>query len=165
METCGSEYLKVFNESSARNATYRSTDSVIGFVEALGSWVERSLLKQVTQAYFYSIMADECTNITTAEELSIFFRWVEKGVPVEHFFGIMPLKKADAVTIHSTLIKFLNEKEMQLGKLVGMGFDGAATFSGKHAQWCAEPTEKEFSPCFVCALPLSSTPVSMCPSC
>ena len=66
------------------------------------------------------------------EELSIFCRWVESGVPVEHFLGIVPLKKADAATIHSTLIQFLAEKEIKLSKLVGMGFDGAATFSGKH---------------------------------
>ena len=46
VESCGSEYLKVFSESSGRNATYRSTDSVVGFVEALGTWVERSLLKK-----------------------------------------------------------------------------------------------------------------------
>ena len=60
-------------------------------------------------AHFYSTMADECTDITTLEELSIFYRWVEKGVSLEHFLGI---KKADAVTIPSTLIKFLNEKEI-----------------------------------------------------
>ena len=87
----------------------------------MGSWVERSPLKLVQKAHFYSIMADECTDITTVEKLSIFCRWVEDGVPIEHFFGIVPLKKADAVTIHSILIKFLNKKEIQLGKLVGMG--------------------------------------------
>ena len=42
------------------------------------------------------------TDITTVEELSIFCRWVEKGVPaVEHLLGIVSLKKADAVTIYS----------------------------------------------------------------
>ena len=96
-----------------KNATYTSTNSVVGFIEALGSWIERSLLKKVQQAQFYSIMADECTDITTVEELSIFFRWVEDGVPVEHFLGIVPLKKADAVTIHSTLIKFLRNTTWQ----------------------------------------------------
>ena len=50
-------------------------------------------------------MADECTDIITVEELSIFCK-VEKGVSVEQFLGIVPLKKADAVTITSTLIKF-----------------------------------------------------------
>ena len=50
------------NESSGVNATYRFTDSFIGFVEVL--------------AHFYSVMADECTDITTVEELSILCRWV-----------------------------------------------------------------------------------------
>ena len=39
IESCGSEHLKAFSESSGKNATYRSKDSVLGFVEALGSWV------------------------------------------------------------------------------------------------------------------------------
>ena len=55
-ESCDSEYLKAFSESSEENATYKSKDSVLGFVEALGSWVEQSLLKQVQQAHFYSII-------------------------------------------------------------------------------------------------------------
>jgi len=45
-ESCGSEYLRDFSESSGENVTYRSTDLVVGFVEALGTWVERSLLKK-----------------------------------------------------------------------------------------------------------------------
>jgi hypothetical protein len=76
-------------------------------------------------------MADECTDIATVEELSVFFRWVEDGEPVEHFFDIIPLKKADAESIYSTLIDWLKQKDIQLTKLVGMGFDGAATFAGK----------------------------------
>jgi len=40
VESCGSEYLKDFSEFSGKNATYRSTDSVVGFVEAVGTWVE-----------------------------------------------------------------------------------------------------------------------------
>ena len=68
IESCGSEYL---SQSSGR-----SKDSVLGFVEALGFLIEQSLLKQVHQAhtYFHSILADECTDITTVEELSIFCR-------------------------------------------------------------------------------------------
>ena len=63
---------------------------------------------------------------------SIFFRWVEDGVPVEHFLEIIPLKATDARTIYSTLVEFMKDKNIQMSKLVGMGFDGAATFSGKH---------------------------------
>ena len=77
-------------------------------------------------------MADECTDVTTVEELSIFYRWEEDGLPVEHFLKIVHLQKADAESIHSSLIECLKKKDLQVGRIMGMGFDGAVTFSGKN---------------------------------
>ena len=56
--------------------------------------------------------------------------WVESGVPEEHFIEILPLKKANAKNIYSTLVVYCREKNIQLGRLIGMVLDGAATFSG-----------------------------------
>ena len=103
---------------------------MVEFVEALGIWVEESLLKRLHNASNYSIMADECTDISTVEELSIFYRWVEDGVPVENFLEIIHLKRADAETIYSSLVDCLKLKNLQVKKIVGMGFDGANAFSG-----------------------------------
>ena len=47
-----------------------------------------------------------------------------------HFIEILPLKKANAESIYSTLAEDCREKNIRLGRLIGMGFDGAATFSG-----------------------------------
>ena len=91
-----------------------------------------STVKRLHKAPFYSLVADECADITTVEDLAIFSCCrVEVRLPVEHFLDIVLLKKADAKTIYSTLVDFLMQKNIQLSKLVGMGFDGA-TFSGKH---------------------------------
>ena len=70
-------------------------------------------------------MADECTDVTTIEELIICCHWVESGGPEQHFIEILPLKKANAESIYSALVEYI-----QLGRLIGIGFDGAATFSG-----------------------------------
>ena len=75
-------------------------------------------------------MADECTDVTTIEELTTCCCWVESSVPEEHFIEILPLKKANAESIYSALVEYCREKNIQLGRLIGMGFDGAATFSG-----------------------------------
>ena len=80
--------------------------------------------------FFFGIMADECTDFTTIEDLTICCRWVESGVPEEHFIEILPLKKANAESIYSALVEYCREKNIQLGRLIGMGFDGTATFSG-----------------------------------
>ena len=98
---------------------------VVEFVNALGTWVEESLLKRLLASWLM-----ECTDITTIGELTICCRWVESGVPEEHFIEMLPLKKANVESIHSALVEYCREKNIQVGRLIGMGFDGAATFSG-----------------------------------
>ena len=66
---------------------YTSHIAVMEFMEALGTWVEEFLLKRLHQASCFSIMADECTDVATIEEMSVFCRWEEDGSPEEHFFG------------------------------------------------------------------------------
>lgn len=44
---------------------------------------------------------------------------------------MIPLKKADAESIYMALVKCLKDKNLQIGSIIRMGFDGAATFSGK----------------------------------
>ena len=129
--SCGDEDLKQFVDKAGKNAQYTSKDAVVEFVEALGTWVDESLLARLQNARHFSLLADECTDITTIEELSVACRWVENGRPVEHFIEIIPLKKADSKIIYETLVDCLKMKGVQISKLIGMGFDGAATFSGK----------------------------------
>ena len=90
----------------------------------------KSLSTGFIRHIFFSIVADECTDVTTMEKLTICCQWVERGVPEEHFIEILPLKKAYAKSIYSALVEYCREKNIQLGRLIGMGFDGAATFSG-----------------------------------
>ena len=104
---------------------------VVGFVEALGTSIDESLLARLQNACCFSLLADERTDIATIEKLSVICRWVENGLPVEHFIEIIPLKKADARTIYKTLVNCLKVKGVQISKLIGMSFDEAATFQGK----------------------------------
>ena len=85
--------MRHFLESTGKNALYTSHAAVVDFMETLGTWVEESILKHQQRASHYSIMADECTDIATLEEMSLFCRWEENGIPVEHFFEIIHLKK------------------------------------------------------------------------
>jgi len=78
------------------------------------------------------LLADECTDISTTEELSVVIRWVENGLPVDHFNELVPLRKADASTIYETLTDCMKKKGLVIGNMIEIGFDGAATFSGRH---------------------------------
>ena len=75
-----------------------------------------AILKWLHKALFYSSMANECTDVTTTEELTICCRWVESGIPEEHFIEMLPLKKANAESIYSALVEYCREKN--IGKVL-----------------------------------------------
>ena len=128
--SCGGDPFQTFRDRAGGNATYTSKMVVVEFVNALGTWVEVSLLKRLHKAPFFWIRPDECADVTTIEELTFFCHWVDSGIPEEHFIEILSMKKANAESIYSALVEYCMEKNIQLGRLIGMGFDGAATFSG-----------------------------------
>ena len=82
-------------------------------------------------------MADECTDVSMLE-MSIFCCWVKNGLPVEHFIDIVLLNSTNAATIYTALLK---RKGVNSGSMIGMGFDGGASFSGKHTGVQARPKQ------------------------
>ena len=112
--SCGGETLQTFLDRVGGNATYTSKMAVVEFGNALGTWAEESLLKRLHKApFFSSIMADECTDVTTIEELTfVVVGWRVSGVPEEHFIEILPLKKANAESIYSALVEYCREKNI-----------------------------------------------------
>ena len=123
--SCGGETLQTFLVRDGGNATYTPKMALLEFVNALGTWVEESLLERLHKEPFFSIMADECTDVTTIEELTICCHWVEIDVPEEHLIEILPLKKAIAESFYS--VEYCRETNILLGRLIRMGFDGNKT--------------------------------------
>ena len=68
----------------------------------------------------------------------------EDDTPVEYLLDIVPLRKKDAENIYLALVRCIRDKHFQVGNIVGMGFDGPATISGKrnmiHMQYLSTVT-------------------------
>ena len=116
--SCGARELQVFVENASRTPVYASQGAVVDFIEALGTWVEKSILKRLQKASVFGVMTDECTDITAVEKLSVFCRWEENGeedgTPVECFLDIVPLKKANAGSIYLALSCVSKDKKIRL---------------------------------------------------
>ena len=138
------------------NAFYTSSYAVTDFIEAIGIWVDESLVNWLLDVQYFSLMAKEFTDIATTEKLSIFCRWEENGSPVEHIMEILPLKRCNAESIYSILIKSLKKARIQCQKMVGIGFDGASTFAGTTKETCTTY--------YLCPLPFSKASAGYCSS-
>lgn len=126
----GNEQLKVHLNSCPSNASYLSKVTTAELLRSISDHIEEKLLCRLKESQYFSILADESTDIASKEELSICGRWLEMGKPVEHFLGMVHIKEVDAKSITEALLHFLRAKGIDLKKLRGLGFDGASTMSG-----------------------------------
>ena len=60
------------------------------------------------------------------------------GKPEEHFLTVLHVRSTDAGTIGETLQFFLQQKQLDPRKLIGQGYDGAATLAGKIVKFISE---------------------------
>ena len=124
-------------ENAPGNGNYTSHQVVQEYVEAFGQYIESSLLNYLNESPYFSIMVDKSTDITTLEEMSICFRWLDyDGVPVEHFLGLVQLNVCDAAAIFGKLKSFLQEKNIDVTRMRGQGYDGAANHD-RRKNWCS----------------------------
>ena len=100
-------------------------------LEAINSWLDRKLIESLKSSPYFSVLADECVDITTTEELSICCRWIVNGKPEEQFLTVLHICARDAATISDAISSFLESKNLDYRKLIGQGYDGAATFAGE----------------------------------
>ena len=77
-------------------------------------------------------MADESTDITSKEELSVCARWLENGKAAEHFLRIVNSHEVHAEALTQYILQFLSDNGIPLSKLHGLGFDGTNTMSGNN---------------------------------
>jgi len=129
----GDKLLEQHMTMQAANARYTSTFSATMIIEAIDLWLDRKLTRSLQSSPYFSILADECEDISTQEELSLCFRWLVNGLPEEHFLTILHVTATDAKSITDVLTSFMSQKNLDYRKLVGQGYDGAATFSGIHS--------------------------------
>ena len=100
-------------------------------LEAINSWLDRKLIESLKSSPYFSVLADECVDISTTEELSICCRWIVNGKPEAHFLTVLHICAQDAATISDAISSFLESMNLDYRKLIDQGYDGAATFAGE----------------------------------
>ena len=128
----GDDLLKQHVEQGASNAQYTSKFSSVSLIEAIDTWIERRLLSSLKTSPFFSILADECQDVSSQEELSICCRWVVEGHSEEHFITILHIRALDSETLAHAITTYMESHGLDFKKLIGQGYDGAAPFSGRN---------------------------------
>ena len=82
--------------------------------------VLRKSASRISCSSFYSIMADECTDISNKEQLVLCFRWVDEDLTVyEDFVGLYQVPDITSATLVSVIKDTLVRMNLSLSSCRG----------------------------------------------
>ena len=94
-EQSGNVILAEHNSSGPQNATYRSPEIQNELIFLCGEYIRRGILDRIRSAELYSLMADETTDISTTEQMTIVIRYFDGQTIREDFLGFTSLERGD----------------------------------------------------------------------
>ena len=128
----GDKVLSDHLQSAPANATYASKTVQNELIAICGDLIRNKILEKVCQACYFSFIADEATDISNDEQLSISIRYLDEGSPREVFMEFH--KCVTGVTgeaIADDILLKLKKWQLQLEFLRGQAYDGAGAMAGK----------------------------------
>jgi len=135
-------FLSCLN-SSARNK-WTSHDIQNELLQMMANSVVRNIIKRINDSGFFTVIADESTDVSGKQQLSICLRYVTmKFKVVENFVGLYAVGKADAAHLTALLLDCFTRLNLDVHMLRGQGYDGAAVMSGARTGIAVQIAEKK----------------------
>ena len=119
--------------AAARNATYTSSVIQNQVIDVLADQVRQKIIRKVHRAKWFSIIADEVTDVSNMEQLNLVVRYIDADTLLVRedllgFFecnnGISGCDLADKIT------SSLQTYSLDLSNLRGQAYDGAGNMAG-----------------------------------
>lgn len=136
------QVLKVILQQPTKATKYLSPMIHNELIGLLASKVKESLLDEIRNAAFFSILLDTAPDVSKREQLSICFRYVKflvdsEGKPIdiklkESFIEFRPLSNTTAIGFKDEVEIFLKENNIDFRLCRGQAYDGCSTMKGAY---------------------------------
>ena len=121
-----------------------SHDIINEVITIFGKELLCQLLDNIRKATWFAILADETTDITNCEQLSISICWVTENYVIhEDFIDLVHVPRITSSVVTEALKDILIQCSLPLAQCRGKAYDGAANMMG-HIQGVAT--------CYCCSL-------------
>lgn len=129
----GDEVLSTHFLKCKKNATYISWNIQNQIINKCSDFLQELLVAKIKHAKYFSILADETTDISTVEQFSLCVRYVDedKFKICENFLMFHPLASTTGEELSNQIINNLKGLGINIEYMRGQGYDGAGAMSGK----------------------------------
>ena len=140
---------------------YTSPEIQNEIIKLMGIQILRDIALNLQSSPFLSIMADETTDSSNREQVTLFIRWVSDDFQVhEEFLGLYHVASIDAATLTSVIHDIFMRLNLSIERLRGQCYDGASTMSGSKSGVAKRISELEpraiFTHCYGHSLNLAA---------
>ena len=117
-------------QNAPKNAKYTSKNIQNEIISVLGECVRTSILNDIKESRFFSISADEVTDCSNMEQLSIAIRFVDKDCQIrEEFIDFVTVERITGNALATAILEHLNVWNLDITNCRGQGYDGASNMS------------------------------------
>ena len=99
-------------------------------IDIVGQSIQLDIISEVQAAQFYSIIADEVTDVANKEELSLVLRYIHNEEIKEIFVDFIQVERITGEVLGSTIVEWLTSHNLCLSGMRGQCYDGASNMSG-----------------------------------
>lgn len=97
----------------------------------LGDKVRQSIIAEIINAKYFSLIIDSTPDISHVDQLSVVFRFVNcNGQVIERFVTFVPLESHKAESLTTTVLKLLEEYGIDIKNCREQCYDNATNMSG-----------------------------------
>lgn len=116
---------------SAKCGIYTSHHAVSDMQKALASIAKENVIAAAQSSPFIGLMFDESLDVAINKKLVMYCKVLHHGTVKISFCGNVVVQDGKAETIFDTVSNFLNDNNIPMCKVSGLGTDGAAVMMGK----------------------------------
>ena len=135
-------------QSYLKENRYVSHQAVNEMIEILALTLLRTLLnkiKSVTGLKWFSVIADEATDVCNTEQLNLSIRWISDDYEVhEDPIGLCRVPDTKAETLFKVITDLLIRCDLPLAMCRGQAYDGAANIQGSRTLEFCRNSQKLF---------------------
>ena len=118
--------------NAPKNAQYLSPRIQNEIIATCNDLILSNLVKDIAQSEYFSVLADETTDIACKEQLSLCVRYVDTDNCLqEHFLQFVEVEGLSGKELSEAILTNLQKFGIDVSRMRGQGYDGAAAMSGR----------------------------------
>ena len=101
-------------------------------LQIIADLIRERITNDVRTSGWYGIILDETSDISRTEQVSLCLSFALNGTKIEAFIGFYSTRSTEGEVLYELVKSAITELNLDLKKIVGKAFDGAANMNGVH---------------------------------